>query len=272
MLVLACAVCVAQAKTYKVFMGTAPGSASDIQTRKLFDEVGKETGDNFVVINRPGAGFLVSYRAFIEESRTNPDVILFYGTGGLSLVQLGPPVDIDPLNELKGLMALQKVYYFVVVRSDSKYNTPADLKGKTNVGTVTTLSEFLVKRYMSQADLQTVAYKSENESMFALLKNEIDAASSNNNNTLLITHRDKLRVIRPFPDSMVGVVGYHVIKNFPEDEKQRLNRAMNKVLKSPGFTAWMRETTGYDPEGGTGELYDELWRHGANEVNKLKNK
>jgi hypothetical protein len=49
-------------------------------------------------------------------------------------------------------------------------------------------------------------------------------------------------------------------------------RAMHKVLKSPEFTAWMRETTGYDPEGGTGERYDELWRHGANEVNKLKTK
>lgn len=272
-LILTLFLCVSHAKTYKVFIGTSPGSASDIQTRKLFDEVSKETGDTFVILNKPGAAFLVAYKAFMEESKTNQNVILFNVISSLITAYItNPNGEIDPNNELKGLMPLQKVHYFVVVRSNSNYKTASDLVGKINIASTSVLSELLIKKYLAHASYQIVPYKSENDSMFALLKNEIDVASSHNINTALLANKDKLRVIKVYPENMIGAVGYSVPKDFPEDEKRKLSLVMNKVVKSTEFSSWMKETTGFEPEGGSGEKYDEILRNSFNEIIKLKDK
>ncbi len=261
------------AKTYKVFIGTPAGSASDIQTRKLFDEVEKETGDNFIILNKPGAAFIVAYKAFIEESKTNPNVILFSTSGIMVNAYItSPNSGIDPNNEIKGLMLLQKLHYFLIVRNDFPYKSAKDIKGKVSIGTTTFSSDILVKNYLANVDYQIIPYKSENESTFAVLKGEIDMASSHNVNTVLIANQDKLRVIREYPENMVGVVGYSVIKDFPEDEKRKLNSVMNKIIKTKKYSSWMMETAGTEPIGGTGEKYDEILRNSFNEIIKLKDK
>lgn len=258
----------AHAKTYKVYLGTSPGSASDIQTRKLFDDVSRETGDTFIVLNKPGANFLVAYKSFIEDSKTNKDVILF-NTSSIMLTAYvnEPTLGIDPINDVKGLMMLQKVNYFLAVREDSVYKNLSDIKGKINIAITSSVSELLVKKYLVGVDYQIIPYKSENESMAALLKGEVDVASTHNINTLLNTQKEKFRILKPYPQNMIGTVGYSVPLDFPEDDKKRLNRAMNNALKTEEFN-----NMGVEFVGGSGEKYDEQQKKTLGEIIKLKDR
>lgn len=256
----------ANAKTYKVFIGTSAGSSSDIQTRKLFDGVSEITGDSFVILNKPGASFIVSYKAFMEESRNDKNVILFNTTSLLvNKYVLGAGEDIDPLNDIKGLMALQKVNYFIAVRSDSNIHSLKDIDKKVNIGTTSAVSDLLVKNNFKKFDYQIIPYKSENESMLALLKGEIDVASTHSINTVITTQRNKFRIINVYPENMVGLVGYSVLKDFPNDDLIRLNRAMNNVLSNQDFSAF---GTGF--LGGSPEKYDDSQKKTFNEILRLK--
>jgi tripartite-type tricarboxylate transporter receptor subunit TctC len=248
----------AYAKTYKVFIGTSAGSTSDVMTRMIFDKVSKETGDTFVIINKPGAALLVSYQAFLAESKNDPNVILY------SVAQMvvpsyitNPELKTDPLNEIKGLTMLQKIHYQLVVRSDSKINTVKDIKGKLNIGSTNKMSDLLFQREFPVGDFATIAYKSENETITALLKGEIDIANGHTINTLVKVHQDKLKVLRPYPD-VVSVHGYSVATNFPEEERRRLGKIISNIILSPEISNWILNTTGIPAEGGTGERYDKF--------------
>lgn len=252
------------AKTYKVYVGTPPGSTSDMQARMIFDSVSKQTGDTFVILNRPGAGFVISYRAFLEDSKNNPDVILF----SISSMLL-PDSKMDPINEIKGLVLLHKIHYFLVALEDSKFKTVGDIKGKLNVSITSPTSEILVTKNFPNSGVQTIPFKSENDALMSLLKKEIDLSSSNNMNSGLSSHKDKLRVIKAYPDNFFGFVGYSVPMNFPEDDKIRLNSAINKALESPEIRNWFKDIVGEYPSGGSPEQYDKMTRHVKKELETL---
>lgn len=252
------------AKTYKVYVGTPPGSTSDLQARMIFDAVSKQTGDTFVILNRPGAGFVISYKAFLEDSKNNPDVILF----SISSMLL-PDAKIDPVNEIKGLVLLHKIHYFLVALEDSKFKTVSDIKGKLNVSITSPTSEILVTKNFPNSGLQTIPFKSENDALMSLLKKEIDLSSSNNMNAGLSSHRDKLRVIKAYPDNFFGFVGYSVPMNFPEDDKIRLNSAINKALETPEIRNWFKDIVGEYPSGGSPEQYDKMTRYVKKELETL---
>ena len=256
----------ANAKTYKVFLGTPAGSGSDIQTRKLFDEVSKETGDTFVVLNKPGANFLISYNAFLEEVKNGQPAILYNATTlSIALMNKGETP------EVKGLIALHKVHYYLVVKEESYIKTVSDMK-KLNIGSTSLVSELLLKTYLSGIDYAIIPYKSENESTLALLKNEVDAISTNSLNNLLLSQPDKFRMLSVYPENVVGITGYSVSKDFSEVDRKQLNSVMNKIIRSSEYSTWMKNTFGINVEGGSVNRYDELNDKLLNEIVKVKKK
>ena len=56
---------VAHAETYKIYLGSPAGGPSDVYVRKIADEVEKISDTKFVVINRPGADFLVDRKSVV---------------------------------------------------------------------------------------------------------------------------------------------------------------------------------------------------------------
>jgi tripartite-type tricarboxylate transporter receptor subunit TctC len=135
MLLLSMAATLSFAETYKVIVGTPPGSGSDTQARRVFDLVSKETGDTFIIMNKPGGAFVVSYRVFQEESKTSPNVLLLtHGSTLITSYVTNVDQKLDPLTETKGLIAFQRIRHFIVVREESNIQTAKDIKGKLNIG------------------------------------------------------------------------------------------------------------------------------------------
>lgn len=246
------------AEIYKIYMGVPAGSLSDVYTRKIYDHVSKITGDTFVVINRPGADQLVAYQLFLEESRTNPNVILSSGTSSLvASYVFHADLKLDPLNDTKSLMALLKVHYYLVARADSNINSVKDIRGQLNVGSSNATNSALFTTAKFDPQVQLIPFKGDNELLLALLQKEIDLASVISINPLLYTNKDKIKIVSRF-DPVVGAVGYSVPKNFPDQKLQHINQALNQVIQHPDIKQWFVTTMGSAPVGGTPAEYDAI--------------
>ena len=246
------------AETYKIYMGVPAGSLSDVYTRKLYDHVNKITGDTFVIVNKPGADQMVAYQLFIEESRTNPNVIFSSGTSSLVASSIfRPELKLDPLSETKSLITILKVHYYLVARTDSPIKSIKDVTGKLNVGSSNATNNALFVGAKFDKDVQLIPFKGDNEIITSLLQKEIDLASIISINPLLYTYKDKIKVIADF-NPVVGAVGYSVAKNFPDEKLQRINRALNQVVHHPDIKQWFVTTMGSAPVGGTPAEYDTI--------------
>lgn len=260
------------AETYKVIIGTPPGSGSDAQTRKVFDLVSKDTGDKFVFLNRPGGSFVISYRAFQEEAKNTPNVLLLtHASTLMSAYVTHTDQNLDPMNETKGLIAFQRLQQFIVVRQDSNIRTANDITGKLNIGYASLFAEPLF-RSKFKGDFQFVPYKSENDATHALLAKEVDMIGTHSLNTLVLAHKDKLRKITPYGSAYDQHIGYSVPASMPEADRRRLNQAIDRVLKRPEIQQWFKETTDFPAEGGSPDHYDAMIRNSRDTIRLLFNK
>ena len=248
------------AETYKVYVGNAAGSLSDVYSRKVFEHVEKITGDNFVIINKPGADQLLAYQAFLEESRHNPNVIYSSGTATqVSSYAAHPELKLDPLKDTKSLITVALVKYHLIVRSDSPVKSVADLKGKVNIGSSNSTTTTLISKSKLPVDLQIIPYKSDNEIILALLKNEINVASAISLNPLIRTHKDSIKIISSFDQlGVTGATGYTVANSFPEEKFNRIHRALDQVLQHPDIRQWFVTNMGTAPVGGSPKQYDKV--------------
>ena len=244
----------AHAKTYKIIVGTTPGNPGDTLTRKLFDEVSKETGDTFVVVNRPGAGFMVAYKSFLDESRHTPDMILFTIT---SIYGTKINLEVDPSKDLKSLIAAARVPPYVLIsKKGSQFKSFADVR-KVNIGHSSSISNFLTEKYFPPDTVyQQVLYKTESDAIFALLKGEVEMTITSGLNAK--PFEDQLNYVTTFPKEVSAVMGFCVAKTFPEDEKDKLNRVINKTLKSSELHKWTKDTLPLELLGGSPDHYDYL--------------
>jgi tripartite-type tricarboxylate transporter receptor subunit TctC len=244
------------AETFKIYMGVPAGSLSDVYTRKLYDHVNKITGDNFVIVNRPGADQMVAYQLFIDESRNNPNVIFSSGTSSLVASSIfRPELKLNPLNETKSLITVLKVHYYLVARADSPIKSIKEVTGKLNVGSSNATNNALFVGAKFDKDVQLIPFKGDNEIIISLLQKEIDLASIISINPLLYTHKDRIKIVADF-NPVIGAVGYSVAKNFPDEKLQEINRALNQIVHHPDIKQWFINTMGSAPVGGSPEDYD----------------
>lgn len=261
-ILLGLVVLTAHAETYKIYIGNSAGSLSDVYTRKIFDQVEKITGDNFVVVNRPGADQMVAYQAMLDESRTNTNVIYSSGTATQAAsYALHPELKLDPLRDTKSVITVAVVHYHLIVKADSPIKSMKDIQGRVNIGVSNATTTTLIARSKLGAEVQTIPYKSDNEIILALLKNEIPVASAISLNPLIYTHRDNIRIISSFENlNVTGATGYTVAQNFPNEKLRNLNRAINQVLDHPDIRDWFKKSMGTYPAGGTPAQYDNVIR------------
>lgn len=253
---------IAEAKTYKVYIGLPAGSATDVKTRKIFSEVEKITGDNYIILNRPGNGLMISYKSFVEDSKKDNDIILYIGgTMIVSCYITNKELDCDPFNEVKFLTPMLNINFYVLVNEDSNIKTSKDIKGKLNVGYSNFMNEVLFKKTFNDPNLNTILYKSDNDVITALLKKEIDVASVLSSNTLHKSHQDKLRALHVYPKNFINPQGYAVSPSFPEDERKKLISALSRVIRDPDMVKFLEnDSIGSKVDGGTPEHFENLAR------------
>lgn len=257
--VLSC-VSVSHAETFKIYIGSPPGGPSDLYVRKVVDEAEKLSTDRFVIINRPGADFMVAYKSFLEESKTNPNVLFVSSTGTqVSSYLQHADLKLDPLNDTKSLILFVRINFLFAALNESPINSLADLRGNLNIGYSGATAPLLISRMKLEPSVQTVPFRNDSELMLALLRKDVPVAQIVSTNNLISTHKDKIKIIGNL-DKM-GIVagqGFSVAKNFPEDKLLRLNRLFNEVLKQPATVEWFAATVNNKPVGGSPADYDRL--------------
>lgn len=114
----------------KIIVPFSAGSATDIVARTVFNQVGNQIGQTFVVENRGGAGTTLGTGMV---ARADPDgyTLLVNSTSHVVVASTYPDLPYNVADDLSGISELADIPF--VVATSTKYNTLKDLisAGKT---------------------------------------------------------------------------------------------------------------------------------------------
>lgn len=243
------------AEQYKIIVPYAAGSTPDVQARKILDIVSKETQDNFLIINKPGAETLLGYKQFVEDSDKQKNTLFFshssYYVGFLN----NDENSIDRTS--KPIATVQKFTYSLVTRKDAHYETMKDVKGKQNIGGTTKLCLRAIEAVKQDKDLQFISYKSDGDAFLAMLQGDLDFVCTGSNSVAYASFKEKTKVIKGFnKDVDMGVTsGIIGSKLMSDDQVSKLNSDINHAYRDESLRNWFIEISGHPPEIGSPDNY-----------------
>ncbi len=284
--------CTATAQSYpvrpvRVIVPFAAGGGSDIAARLVTQELFRELGQPFVIDNRPGAGALVGTRALVEAA---PDgyTIMISTSSWLTSAAMSKP-EFDPVNNVTPIVEFGYNPFVLAVHPSLPVKTtrefvalarsrPGDLAyGHPGAGSITHLAMVLFA-HMAKLDMLAVPYKSGGAVMPDLLSGRIQTIISGLVNVLPHAEAGKLRMLGVstakrtselpnLPALAEAVPGYAVTswfgaiapKGAPPAVVERLNTAINKIIKLPEFIK-NAAAGGFTLTGGTAEEMNKLVR------------
>ncbi len=285
-------------KSLRLIVPSAPGGSPDINARELAGELGKLTGQQVVVENRPGASGILGYEllaratpdgytfAYISNFiATNPSLysklpyefardfqpVIFYFQG-LNVLTVSPSLPVRSVKELI---------------EQARANAGKMTFGSSGIGATPHLSMELFKS-MTGTAIVHVPYKGTQQAVTDLIGGQIDILCDNLASLLPLVKSGRLRALAvtslkrstalpelPTLDE-AGLTGYEltgwsglaVPAGVPRDIVLRLNDEINKALASPtvikGITA-----RGGTTMGGTPEQFAEHVRRETERLGKL---
>lgn len=102
----------------KLIVGYPPGGSTDIASRIIAEKLTQDTGKNFIVDNRPGAGGIVAAGSVV---RATPDghTLLFAASPEVALVRaLNRKIDYDVKTDLKPVTTMGHVPFMLVINPE----------------------------------------------------------------------------------------------------------------------------------------------------------
>ena len=271
----------------RVIVPFAAGGGSDLAARLLTQALFKELGQPFVVDNRPGAGALVGTKILVESV---PDgyTIMVSTSSWLTSAAMSKPT-FDPINNITPIVEFGYNPFVLAVHPSLPVKTtkefialarsrPGELAyGHSGAGSITHLATVLLT-HMAKINVLAVPYKGGGAMLPDLLAGRIESILSGLVNVLPHAQSGRLRLLGvstaqraselpDVPPLADAVPGYSVASWFgavaprgtPAPIVERLNAAINKVIKTPEF----RRTAaieGMTVTGGTAENINKLVR------------
>jgi tripartite-type tricarboxylate transporter receptor subunit TctC len=254
-----------------------PGGANDLMARAAADGASKVLGQPVVVENKPGAGtilgtdivaraapdgytFLISSAGVVSNSMIRKVPYKDSDLVPVAMIGLAPSVIIVPANspykDLKEFVAASKKGAGLNWSTAGVGSTPHFVEGMltTDYG----------------AKLNVVPYKSGNESVAAVLGNQVDATSEASIVVLPQIKAGKLKAlattwtqrIAAYPDLPTAMeqgftqvqiahwAGVHAPAGTPADIQDKMAAAVDKAMKDPAVVQKLRGL-GIEPIGGT---------------------
>ena len=275
------------ARPVRVIVPFAAGGGSDLAARLLTQGLFKELGQPFVIDNRPGAGALVGTKILVESV---PDgyTIMISTSSWLTSAAMSKPA-FDPINNVTPIVEFGYNPFVLAVHPSLPVKTtrefialarsrPGELAfGHSGAGSITHLAMVLFV-HMAKIDVLAVPYKSGGAVMPDLLSGRIQSILSGMVNVLPHAQSGRLRVLgvstaqraSELPDVPAladAVPGYSVAswfgavapKGTPPSIVERLNAAINKIIKYPEFRK-NAAVEGMTVTGGTTEDINKLVR------------
>jgi tripartite-type tricarboxylate transporter receptor subunit TctC len=116
-------------KSIRVVVPYAAGSATDLVPRTVFEQVGHQVGQSFIIENRPGGGTTVG-SAQVKQSEPDGYTILVHSNAIVTVPAIQANVPYDPVKDFSGLTTLGNVPMVLVVSPSKGIKTVKELVAK----------------------------------------------------------------------------------------------------------------------------------------------
>src|SRR4029079_657247 len=116
-------------KSIRVVVPYAAGSATDLVPRTVFEQVGHQVGQSFVIENRPGGGTTVG-SAQVKQSDPDGHTVLVHSNAIVTVPAIQTNVPYDPVKDFSGLTPLGNVPLVLVVAPSKGIKTVKELVAK----------------------------------------------------------------------------------------------------------------------------------------------
>lgn len=254
-------------KPVRVYVGFAPGGATDLLARFYADQLTKKLGQSFVVENRPGAGGNVAIQALAQAAPDGYTIAM--GANYIASNAALKRNTYDWRTQIQPVALIAYTPNILVVPPKSPFSSVKDVIeaakkpnafltfGSAGVGSSIHLSGELFKA-MTGAQLTHVPYKGVSPAEVALMAGDIDMMFGSPSNEVPLVQAGKLKVLaitgldrmRVFPDTPTldeaGLKGFNVgasyvlvaPANVPIEVVDRLSKAVKEINASPETVAF----------------------------------
>jgi len=250
-------------KPVRVIVPYAPGSATDIVPRTVFEQVSAQLGQTIVIDNRPGGGTTIGTNAV---AKADPDghTLLVHSNAIVTTPAIQANVPYDPVREFAAITPLGNVPMVLVISPDKKIATLKELvaAAKAKAGSLNyaaagigTPPHLTMERFRLAAGFegQLVPFKGAPEALTEVVAGRVDIYFCPITPALSLIREGKLRALAVsntqralalpdvpttveagFPDSDFDFwVGVFVPKQTPRDIIGKLHQETVKALHNP---------------------------------------
>jgi tripartite-type tricarboxylate transporter receptor subunit TctC len=284
-------------KPVRVIVALPPGSGTDITGRAIAASLAAQTGQPFIVENRPGGSGSIGMNAVAKSDPDGYTILVMSSSWTVTPVTV-PNLPFDVLKDLSGVTILADIANALAVRADRPYKTVKDLvaaakanPGKMNAAVIGlgSATHLTTERFRLSAgiDVASVPYKGTPESLTDVLSGRVDYCFCPIGNVLPMVKDGRLlalavsspRRTSGLPDTPTteeaGVpnsaqpfwVGMGVASGTPRDIVAKLHAETVKALNSPEIKArWAslsQDTRIMAPEQFDAFLRDDMARNAA---------
>ena len=257
-------------KPIRLVINFAPGSSPDVLGRAVATPLSQALGVPVVVENRSGAGGLVGADAVAKAPGDGYTLLMAAGSTMVVVPTLTAKMPYDPNKDLLPVAATARLELFLVVRSNSNFNTFADLQkfakanpgnlryGSPGNGSTPHIGAEMLKRMAGIFALH-IPYRGSAPALQDLLAGNLDffldpgiAAPHIKSGALRLLAVGSTKRSFLYPDTPtlneLGLKGYdggsthsfYVPAGTPAGVIERLNREINRILVTPAVTQVIR--------------------------------
>jgi len=171
-------------KPVKVIVALPPGSGTDVTARALAAVLGTQTGQTFVVENRPGGSGTIGMNAVAKSDPDGYTLLVMSSSWTVAPITV-PNIPFDVAKDLAGITVLADIANALAVRADRPYKTVKELvaaakanPGKMNAAVIGlgSATHLTTERFRLSAgiDVTSVPYKGTPESLTDVLSGRVD--------------------------------------------------------------------------------------------------
>ena len=253
------------AKPVRVIVPYAPGSATDIVPRTVFEQVSAQLGQTFVIDNRPGGGTTIGTNA-VAKAEPDGHTLLVHSNAIVTTPAIQANVPYDPVREFAAITPLGNVPMVLVISPDKNIATLKELvaAAKAKAGALNyaaagigTPPHLTMERFRLAAGFQgqLVPFKGAPEALTEVVAGRVDIYFCPITPALSLIREGRLRALAVsntqravalpdvpttveagFPDSDFDFwVGVFTPKQTPRDVVGKLHQETVKALNNPAI-------------------------------------
>jgi tripartite-type tricarboxylate transporter receptor subunit TctC len=252
-------------KTVRVIVPYAPGSATDIVPRTVFEQVSVQVGHTILIDNRPGGGTTVGTSA-VAKSDPDGHTILVHSNALVTTPAIQANIPYDPVRDFSAITPLGNVPLVLVISPDKQIGTLKELvaAAKAKPGSINyaaagigTPPHLTMERFRLAAGFegQLVPFKGAPEALTEVMTGRVDVYFCPITPAMPLIREGKLKALAVSSSKRASALpevpttveagypnsdfdfwnGTYVPKQTPRDLVGKIYAEIAKVLDNPGM-------------------------------------